>query len=71
MENKILRHNYSGKSLLELREEFGIEGGGFHDNDWWLKKDFAKENAPKGVYEIVASKELIDLKKVRNNLEEK
>ena len=49
---KNIIHKYSGKSLLELRKKFGIGESGFYDNNWWLKESFAKEKAPKGIYEI-------------------
>ena len=45
-------HNYTGKSLLQLREQFGVGKKGFYNNDWWLKDEFAKETPKKGTYEI-------------------
>jgi hypothetical protein len=47
-----IKHHYSGLSLLELREKYGIGEKGFYDNDWWLKESFAKEKPPAGIYEI-------------------
>lgn len=41
-----------GKSLLELREIYGIGNGGFYDNNWWLKESFAKDKPESGIYEI-------------------
>jgi hypothetical protein len=48
-----LIHNYSGKSLSELREEYGSGLSGFYNTDWWLEEDWAKEHSEKGEYEIV------------------
>jgi len=56
-----LKHNYTGSSLLELRDKFGIGKGGFYDNDWWLDEDFAKDKAPKGIYEIDFDTKLFNL----------
>lgn len=47
-----ITHNYSGKSLLELREQYGTGASGFYNNKWWLNEKFAKEKPPKGTYEI-------------------
>ena len=57
----IIKHKYSGKSLLELRKKFGLGEKGFYDNTWWLKEKFAKDKAPKGVYEIDVSKKHTNL----------
>ena len=57
-----LKHNYSGKSLLQLRKKFGTGGKGFWDsNTWWLDEKFAKEKPPKGMYEIDFGKNLTNL----------
>ncbi len=47
-----IKHNYSGKSLLELRSEFGVGEGGFYNTTWWLKEKFATEKADIGIYDI-------------------
>lgn len=56
-----LIHSYSGKSLLELREQYGTGSSGFYNNDWWLNKPFVKEKAEPGEYEIVLDKKFVDL----------
>ncbi len=57
-----MKHKYSGKSLSELRDEFGTgEKGFWESNTWWLSEPFAKEKAPKGVYEIDFTKQLTNL----------
>ena len=56
-----IKHTYSGSSLLELRKKFGIGSSGFYDNTWFLKEKFAKDKAPKGVYEIDVSKKHTNL----------
>ena len=56
-----MKHNYSGKSLLELRAEYGIGGEGFYNNSWWKNKAFASEKPPKGVYEIELGEDLTNL----------
>lgn len=57
----LIKHNYSGKSLLELREEYGIGSVGFYDNVWWLNENFAKEKPEVGVYEIELGEDLVEL----------
>ena len=52
METKNIRFNYSGASLSELKEEYGIGGNGFYDNDWWLGEPFAKEKPEAGEYDV-------------------
>ena len=58
---KILKHNYSGKSLLQLKKKFGTGGEGFWNNEWWFDEKFAKEKPSKGVYEIDFEKNLTNL----------
>ena len=58
---KNITHQFSGKSLLELREKFGTGSSGFWDNTWWLKEDWAKEKPEVGVYGLDLSDELVDL----------
>lgn len=48
----IKKFTITGKSLLELREEFGIGKNGFYDQDWYLNEPFAKEKPESGIYEI-------------------
>lgn len=50
-----------GKSLLELREEYGLGESGFYGNDWWLNEDFAKEKPEGGEYEITLHHESMNL----------
>ena len=47
-----MKYQYTGKSLLDLREKYGLGKSGFYKNDWWLKEDFAKETSAEGTYEI-------------------
>lgn len=55
-----LKHKYSGKSLNELLQEFGLGEKGFY-SDWFKDKAFAKEKAPAGLYEIDFEKKLSNL----------
>ena len=57
----MITHNYSGKSLLELREQFGVGPSGFYGNEWWLNEPFAKEKPEAGTYELDLSYELVNL----------
>ena len=52
MPNTILTFNISGKSILELREQYGTGNGGFYDQNWYLSEDFAKDKPKAGTYEI-------------------
>ena len=61
MKIKQLKIDYTGKNLLQLREEFGIGANGFYDNNWWFKEDFAKESPERGLYELDLSNTLVDL----------
>ena len=58
---KTIKHKFSGKSLLELKTQFGLGEKGFYDNTWWLKEKFASEKPAKGTYEIVFHPELNNL----------
>lgn len=42
----------TGKSLLEIRQEYGIGESGFYDNTWWLNEPFAKEKPEAGVWDF-------------------
>lgn len=42
----------TGKSLNELRKEYGVGSGGFFCNDWWLTEKFADEYPEVGTYEV-------------------
>lgn len=55
-----MKFKYTGKSLLELLDEFGTGEGGLY-GEWWKDEDFAKENAPAGEYEIDLSSKLTKL----------
>ena len=55
-----IKHQFSGKSLSELKEEFGMGDEGFWGS-WWFNESFAKEKPPKGVYEIDFEKQLTNL----------
>ena len=50
---KIIKHNYTGKSLLELRDEFSTGKAGFYNANWWIDESFAKEHPPRREYEII------------------
>ena len=56
-----MKFETTGKSLLELRKEYGIGKAGFYDNDWWLKKSFAAEKPKAGIYELNLSNKLKNL----------
>ena len=56
-----MKFKTTGKSLLELREEYGIGKAGFYDNDWWLKQSFAAEKPKAGIYELNLSNELTSI----------
>ena len=45
-----MKYNYTGKSLLEIREEYGLGSSGFWDNTWWHTESFATEKPPVGMY---------------------
>lgn len=67
---KTILHHYSGKSLKELREEFGTDSGGFCLQDWYKTEPFYAEKAKAGTYEIVVEKQLENLtyKEQKNKL---
>lgn len=54
-------HNFSGKSLKELKEEFGTDSKGFYDQNWYEKEAFWNEKPEAGVYEINIEKALTNL----------
>ena len=56
-----IKHSYSGSSLLEIRNKFGISSNGFFDNSWFLDEPFAKEKPEVGIYEIDIEKKLTNL----------
>lgn len=58
---KTITHLYSGKSLKELREEFGTGSSGFYNQDWYKKESLYTEKAKAGTYEIVVEKQLENL----------
>lgn len=49
---KTIKHQYSGKSILELRDKYGLRAKGFWNQSWYNDEDFAKDKAPAGLYEI-------------------
>jgi len=62
MKTTKLKHNYTGKSLLELREEYGTGESGFWEtNKWWLDEPFAKEKLKAGMNEINFEKKITNL----------
>lgn len=43
----------TGKSLLELYEQYGVGSSGFYSSDpWWKNESFAGEKPPAGEYEL-------------------
>jgi hypothetical protein len=56
-----MKFTTTGKSLLELRDIYGIDSGGFYNNTWWLDEPFAKEKSEAGVYEIDFKSKLTNL----------
>ena len=42
----------SGKSILELREQYGLGSVGFYNQSWYLTEAFAKDRPDAGLYEI-------------------
>ncbi len=56
----IIKHNFSGKSLVELYKIYGEGTGGFY-SFWWKNEPFANEHPPKGVYELNFEKKLTNL----------
>lgn len=54
-----MKHIYSGKSLLELRNQYGTGSGGFYDNTWWLAQDFASDRAEPREYELCIEKKAL------------
>lgn len=48
-----MKHNYSGKSLKELKEEYGVGSSGFfYEQDWYEKEPFWNDKPEAGEYEI-------------------
>lgn len=56
-----MKHTYTGKSLLELLEQYGTGAKGFYPQEWYKDEAFAKEKPPKGVYEINLGEDLVNL----------
>lgn len=47
-----MKFTLQGKSLLELKEEYGVGGSGFQ-SFWWKGEPFAQERSEAGEYEIL------------------
>jgi hypothetical protein len=56
-----MKHTYSGKSLKELKEEYGTGGSGFYKQDWYESKSFWTEKPKAGTYKIDLGEKLTDL----------
>lgn len=57
----MITHNYTGASLRELREKYGVGEAGFYDNSWWKDEPFADEHGERGEYEIDFESKLVNL----------
>ena len=55
-----IKHTYSGKSILELKKEFGLGSKGFYDQSWYENEDLAKEKPQAGEYEICFDKDSVN-----------
>jgi hypothetical protein len=53
-----ITHQYSGKSIKELLEQYGTGSAGFYPQDWYKDEKFFTEKAPKGTYKITIHDEL-------------
>lgn len=56
----IITHNYTGKSLLELRKQYGTGNSGFY-NSWWNDESFASFCPEAGKYKIDLGENLTNL----------
>lgn len=56
-----MKHNYSGKSLKELKKEFGVGSKGFCEQDWYEQEAFWTEKPEAGAYEINVEKAYTNL----------
>jgi hypothetical protein len=53
MNTNNMKHNYSGKSLLELRSKYGTGASSFYPQSWYDNEAFATEKPEAGIYEII------------------
>ena len=58
---KTIIHKYSGASLKELKEKYGLGSAGFYDQQGYESEKFFTEHAPKGTYELNLSNDLAGL----------
>ncbi len=50
--NTIKQFKISGKSLNELKKQYGTGKAGFYDQDWYIDEAFANDKPEAGIYEI-------------------
>lgn len=56
-----MKFNITGKSLLELKDIYGIGKSGFY-SDWWKDDEFSKDKPEAGIYEIaIKNKALVNM----------
>ncbi len=58
---KTIIHKYSGASLKDLKEKYGLGSAGFYDQQGYESEKFFTEHAPKGTYELKLSNDLAGL----------
>ena len=56
-----MKHNYTGASLKELKEKYGIGSSGFYLQNWYKNEKFFIEKPKAGVYEIELGEDLVNL----------